>query len=386
MLVIVAGALANKCDNGGEAWVRLSWVRGLQKLGFKVFFLEQISAQNCIDAAGRNTNFANSRNREFFQAVTAAFGLSDRAALIYEGGQEIFGASCQELMHVADSAALLVNISGHLDVPFVMNRIPHKAYIDIDPGYTQIWNARGNDGARLAGHDSYFTIGENIGQADCVIPTSGVRWQPIRQPVVLEDWPVCPAGNPEVFTTVASWRGGYGSLEYNGKKLGLKVHEFRKVLGLPQVAEGIFEIALQIDAGDIQDRHALEKQQWRLVDPRKVAATPERFRQYVQDSSAEFSVAQGVYVDTGSGWFSDRSVRYLASGKPVLVQDTGLGRHYPIGSGLVLFRDLDEARIGSAHIISDYERHCRAARQLAETYFDSDKVLSRFIEEVGLSA
>src|SRR5262245_18585352 len=110
-----------------------------------------------------------------------------------------------------------------------------------------------------------------------------------------------------------------------------------------------------------------------------------RFRQYVQTSHAEFSVAQGIYVDTESGWFSDRTVRYLASGKPVLVQDTGFSRNLPVGEGLLVFRTLDEAAAGAEGIVRDYERHCQAARALAERYFDSDIVLGRLIEEIGVA-
>ena len=383
-VAIVAGAVANKCDNGGEAWVRLSWIRGLQKLGFDVFFVEQITSQNCRDASGKTTAFEASRNCKYFQKVIEDFNLGSHAALIYEGGKEIWGLSRQDLLDAADAAVLLVNISGHLDVPFLMDRIRHKAYIDIDPGYTQLWHAQGNDGARLAGHDSYFTIGENIGRAECRIPTNGIPWRTTRQPVVLDDWPVTLTDNPRSFTTVANWRGGYGAIEFQGKKLGQKAHEFRKYLDLPQRTEAKYEIALQIHPQDVADRNALEKHHWHLVTPHRVAATPDSFRQYVQQSGAEFSVAQGIYVDTRSGWFSDRSVKYLASGKPVLVQDTGLGTRYSTGEGLVLFQDLDGAQLGVERIRSNYEDHCCAARQIAESHFDSDKVLGRLIEELEL--
>ena len=383
---IVAGALANKCGNGGEAWVRLSWIRGLQKLGFDVFFIEQIDSHNCVDGAGKSTPFEKSANLEYFRRVTGDFDLAGRAALVCDGGKEVFGLSRQQLMDVADSAALLINISGHLEAPFLMDRICYKAYIDIDPGYTQIWHELGYDGARLAGHDAYFTIGENIGRACCGIPTAGIDWRVVRQPIVLEDWPPVASTDSDRFTTVAGWRGGYGALDYNGTKLGLKAHEFRKVLALPLRSSARFEIALQIDRADAADRLALEQHGWQLVSPRGASATPGDFRRYVQHSSAEFSVAQGIYVATASGWFSDRSARYLASGKPVLLQDTGLAQHYPVGKGLVLFRDLEEAITGSEQIRSNYEEHCRAARQLAEDYFDSDKVVGALLEDVRVTA
>src|SRR5262249_12092203 len=123
---------------------------------------------------------------------------------------------------------------------------------------------------------------------------------------------------------------------------------------------------------------------WHITDPRKVAGDPAGFLRYVQESGAEFSVAQGIYVETNCGWFSDRSVRYLASGKPVLVQDTGFGRHLPVGEGLVAFGTLDEAVEGAERIARDYDRHSRAARAIAEEHFDSDRVLGRLLQEVGV--
>jgi hypothetical protein len=165
---------------------------------------------------------------------------------------------------------------------------------------------------------------------------------------------------------------------------GLKVHEFRKFLELPRRSPYVFELALDIHPSDVKDLESLRRNGWRIVDPKQVVPDPAAFRQYLQTSSAEFSTAKGVYVETNSGWFSDRTVRYLASGKPALVQDTGFSRNYPVGEGLIAFRTLDEAVAGAEAIVRDYEKHCLAARKIAETSFDSDKVLARFLKEVGV--
>jgi hypothetical protein len=266
-----------------------------------------------------------------------------------------------------------------------MRRLRRKAYVDIDPGFTQFWYAAGHEGLRLDGYDFYFTIGENIGTPFCPIPTCGLRWRRTRQPVVLEDWPVSGGGDHDRFTTVATWRGPYGPVQYGGKTFGLKVHEFRKFVELPGLTRQTFEVALDIHPAEEKDLDLLRRHGWRLVDPKAAAPDPAAFRRYVQTSGAEFSVAQGVYVESASGWFSDRTVRYLASGKPALVQDTGFGRNYPVGEGLVAFRTLEQAVAGAERISRDYEGHCRAARALAEEHFDSEKVLGRFIEEVGVA-
>jgi hypothetical protein len=379
--LVVGGAIANKYLNGGEAWVRLSWIRGLQRLGFRVLFVEQIDPAACVDEHGAPAPFERSAPRAYFDRVMDLFGLTDSAALVLGDGEATSGLSYEEVLELAGDADLLVNISGNVHSRDLAGRVKRRAYVDLDPGFTQLWHAAGNPGARLEGHDVYFTVGENIGTEASNIPTSGLDWRPLPPPVVLEDWPYA-AGASGSFTTVGAWRGAFGPVEHEGRTYGLKVHEFRKMIELPRrVADAEFEIALDIHPGDAKDREALLEHGWRLTDPRTEVPGPLEFRDYVRRSGAEFSVAQGVYVETGSGWFSDRTVRYLASGRPALVQDTGFGRNHPVGEGLVPFRTLDEAAEGARRINAEYERHSTAARALAEAHFDSDKVLARFLEE-----
>lgn len=173
-------------------------------------------------------------------------------------------------------------------------------------------------------------------------------------------------------------------MHYAGRTYGLKCPEFRKFFEMPRRSGHPFEIALHIHPANQNDLDALRANGWRIVDPKQVAGTMEEFRRYVQNSWAEFSVAQGVYVETGSGWFSDRMVRYLASGKPAIVQDTGFSRHIPTGEGLLSFRTMEEALEAIERTEREYAKHCRAARRVAEEYFDSDKVIGRLLAEVGL--
>jgi hypothetical protein len=384
-LVVVSGAIANKLHQGGEAWVRLSYLLGLRRLGYHVHFLEQIAPQTCVSRDGVMTSFESSANREYFTSVMDEFGLSNCSTLLptdRHGGTTV----TPELKELADSASCLLNISGHLAIEPLLMRFRNKVFIDIDPGYTQYWHTMGTAGVRLSGHDWYFTIGENIGSLDCPIPTNGIRWQTTRPPVVLNEWPVAQVTSPLRFTTVANWRGSYGVVQFGDQTFGLKVHEFRKMFELPQRVAAQFEIALNIHPGDQKDLMALQEHDWKITDPLAAASTPARFRRYVQQSGAEFSVAQGIYVTTNSGWFSDRTVRYLASGKPVLVQNTGFSSNIPTGQGIIPFRTLDDAVRGSESIASDYAGHCAAARAIAEEYFDSDRVLDRLMDQVGIAA
>jgi hypothetical protein len=378
--IVVAGALANKAGSGGEAWVRLSWATGLARLGADVHLVEQIDPAHCVDASGEPCAVEHSVNLAFFEAVTSAHGL---AATLLAGDDRTFGASLDELRDLASATDLLVNISGHLRRPDMLRRFRRKAYVDIDPGFTQLWHAAGIHDLGLADHDVHFTIGENVGSPACDIPCAGIRWLPTRQPVVLEDWPVVAATSTERFTTIATWRGAYGPVAHRGRTLGVKAHEFRKYLELPSRVDQRLELALDIHAGDDADRLRLLDYGWRLVDPRVHTATPDSFRDYVQSSSGEFSVAQEVYTATCSGWFSDRTVRYLASGKPVLVQDTGFGRHLPVGAGLVSFSNFEEAVLGAKSIDADHAAHAAAARAVAERHFDANVVLPRFLEQAG---
>jgi hypothetical protein len=384
--VAVAGALANKTGNGGEAWVRMSWVSGLRRLGFDVVFVEEIDPGHCLDAVGKVVGFEDSANLAYFDQVTAQFDLVGSAALVYDGGAKIAGSTRSELLARIDGAALLVNISGHLRTEWLLRPFTMRTFVDIDPCFTQVWHADPAISARLGGHDLYFTIGENIGTGHCSVPTADVRWLPTRQPVVLDDWaPNERQSSTNRFTTVATWRGPYGPLEYRDTTYGLKVHQFRRFAELPKHSPHTFELALAFDPADAGDIAMLIQKGWEVVDPRLVASDPTAFRSYVQGSSAEFSCAQGVYVETDSGWFSDRTTRYLASGRPAVVQDTGFGRNLPVGEGLLAFRSTKEARRAVDDVAADYERHARAARALAEQEFDSDKVLGRFLEAVGVA-
>jgi hypothetical protein len=370
--IVVAGALGNKPGQAGEAWVKLSWVRGLQRLGFDVWFVEQLADSLPDDFPAA----------PWFRAVTERFGLADRALLL-GGNKSLVGPPVEDLLEVAPEADL-VNISGHLTFPPLFEAFRRRVMVDIDPGFTQFWHEEGLEGANVAGHDAYFTIGERIGRDDCPIPTSGIDWRPVRQPVVLEDWPVADGADGVRFTTIATWRGPFGPVEHGGRTYGLKVHEFRKFVELPQRSPDRFEIALDYHQADQGDVDALRGRGWLVADPQEVAGDPEAMRAYVQGSSAEFSAAQGMYVDTACGWFSDRSVRYLASGKPVLVQDTGFSDALPVGEGLLAFRTLEEAVAGAAEITGRYSEHCSAARRIAEEYFEAEWVLSRFCEEAEI--
>ena len=373
-VALVAGAVANKPHSGGAAWTRVSWALGLRRLGFDVVFVEEIDPRPDVCVAAR-----------WFTDVMRWAGLWPEVTLLARGSQLTLGLSRAELLERAAEAELLVNISGHLRDAEIRALPRRRVLVDLDPGYTQTWHAKGLDPGALDGHDEYLTVGERIGRPDCPIPTGDIHWRPVRQPVLLDDWPVT-RGDRDRFTTVASWRGPLGTIDVEGSPRGGKVHEFRRFAELPRLVRQRCEIALEIDPADEDDRWALLNHGWQLPSPREVAGTPEAFRTYVQASGAELSVAQGVYVAGRTGWISDRTVRYLASGKPALVQDTAIDDSLRTGAGLLTFTTLEEAVAGAAAIAADYERHSRAARALAEEHFASDRVLGGLLEAAEVAA
>jgi hypothetical protein len=381
-LVLVGGGIAANYPNGGIAWERLSWILGLKRLGFAVFVVDQLDHWRCVCPEGVEPGYENCLNRDYFERIIKRFGLADSAVLLGDAGEVLYGPSYPAVLEIAGAAEMLVNIAGDLRLDDLKRRVRMRVYVDVDPGLTQLSLAECPTNPRVAGHDLHFTIGENIGTSASPLPTSGLTWRHTRQPVLLDEWPVSTQGRPDRFTTVAAWRGVGPHPRLSTVEFGKKADELAKVIQLPRHASQVFELALKMRSADEPDRAMLEEHGWRVIDARTVSADPDSFRQYVQSSGAEFSVAKGAYADTWSGWFSDRTTRYLASGKPVLIQDTGFGRTIPTGEGLLTFRTLDEAVRGAARIEADYEHHCLAARRIAEDWFDSDKVLSRFIEDV----
>jgi hypothetical protein len=380
--IIIAGSLAQKPLRGGHTWVFLQYVLGFKSLGYEVIFVDHLQPEMCVNRTGQRCTLEESANLEYFVQIMDGFGLSGSYALLYGNGERVIGMPRATLLAKCEQAILLINVMGFLRDEEVLGRAQKRAFLDIDPGFGQMWQELGLS-TLFHGHDCYVTIGENIGRDSCSVPTCGLQWIPSRQPVQLDYW-TANAETPHLgFTTIASWRGAYGPVDFGGKTYGLRVHEFRKLASLPKSTGEAFEIALDIHPADAADRTLLEKNGWTLLEPSMVSDDVWRYRSFIRNSTAEFMVAKSMYVQTQSGWFSDRSSCYLAAGKPVLAQDTGLKRLYPVGQGLLTFSTLEEAIRGVGEIMRNYAAHARAARAIAEEYFDSKKVLRSLLEKVA---
>lgn len=379
--VVIGGAMAQTAGQGGLTWVFLQYLLGFRRLGWDVLLVDRIDAGMCQDRFGTATTTEQSINLRYLAEVMEAFDLHGQWALMDQQDDRFIGMSRKDVLDRVRGASFLLNVMGYVTDDEILEAAPRRVFLDIDPGFPQMWRELG-----LADifdrHDTFVTVGPNVGRPTCEVPTCGLEWIGTPQPVVLDHWPVAADAGP--FTSVVSWRGPFAPVEYRGRTYGLRVHEFRKFARLPASSGRPFEIAVDIHPADEKDRALLEAGGWSLVDPAAVAGDPWAYRGYIQRSAGEIGVAKNMYVATQSGWFSDRSICYLASGKPVAVQDTGLGDLYPVGEGLLTFSTVDEAAHCVDEICGDYGRHARAARRLAEECFDSDRVLGRLLQELDV--
>jgi hypothetical protein len=367
--VIVSGMIAATPWQGGATWAVLQYLLGLRRLGCDVHLLEPVDTTPPPDAI------------EYVHAVMERFGLADRWALIPSYGAEPVGLSRRELREVAGRGDVLLSVSGMLADRDVMDRVPVRAYLDLDPAFTQLWHDAEGVDMRLDGHTHFVTVADAIGEPGNSIPTCGREWLPTLPPVVLDEWPVASELTRNALTTVGHWRS-YGSIHHDGVHFGQKAHSLRPLIDLPDRTGARFELALAIHPDESADLEALADNGWALLDPADVARSPDDYQRFVQGSWAEFGLAKSGYAVSASGWFSDRSACYLASGRPVIAQDTGFGRRLPTGEGLLAFATAHDVLAGIEALQADYERHRRAAREIAVAHLDSDRVLGSLLERL----
>jgi hypothetical protein len=340
LVVLASHRLLEFPNAGGHFWVYMQYAQGLRSLGCDVWWLEEESEDD--------------EALETLRLRLARYGLSERLLL----------AGRSETLDVLDAADLLLNFNYRLRAS---SRL--KALVDIDPGLLQFWIARKQ--LDVVPHDVYFTTGEGIGEP----------WIHVSPPVSLELWPFTYDRDAQAFTTVSSWWGdewvaeGDGRYYENNKRVS-----FLEFAELPTKVDQTLELALMLGRGDKEDRRLLDRFGWHVRHSLSVTSTPEDYRAYIQRSRGEFSCVKPSCTRFQNAWISDRSICYLASGKPVVVQDTGPSDYVPVGRGLLRFTTLDEAAAALAEIDADYEGHCLAARGLAETYFDARRTAQRILD------
>jgi hypothetical protein len=361
-------------QGGGHRWVYLNWALGLHANGCRVIWLESVSPKALLERS-----FAN---LEALQRDLEPFGLGGSVALCSTTDQPLPAAltsGCLDL-EAAIAADLLLNLR-YGTHPGIVRRFRRRALIDIDPGLLQVWLSQGK--IAIPPHDVYFSIGETVGRPDACFPDGGLSWQYAPPCVALDAWPMHAASHDPAFTTVSHWNMGEGMYDVDGveayandKRIG-----FLPFLDLPRDAPCRLELALCLAPEENAERAMLRARGWSVVEAWEVTATPRAYRTYIQRSRGEFSCVKPSCIRLQNAWVSDRSLCYLASGKPVVVQHTGPSRILPDAEGILRFRDPEEALAMLRAAEARYDHHCRAGRALVEEHFDATKVVARVLAQ-----
>jgi hypothetical protein len=376
MIVILAGSIG-RFPVGGHAWVDMQYLLGLRALGHDVYYLEDCGEGSWVyNWHTKEVTTDLEYPTAFLRDCLTSIGFDGR--WLYRAGDQFVGMPQSCFRDLCSEADLMI-IRG---VPLLAWRSEYdcprrRIFIDSDPGFTQISLEHGHSALKMTVErcERLFTIGCGIGTPQCPIPTAGRKWSTIMPPVHLPHWPVAEGHQPTYFTSIMQWRS-YPKGFYKNVQYGDKQKEFPQFIDLPTLTGQPLLLALIGGAPDELSAHG-----WHVISGAAATLTPNSYRAFINNSRAEFGVAKEGYVHTRSGWFSDRSVCYLASGRPVLVQDTGQSEWIQTGEGLLTFRTLTDALDGIDAINNDYERQRRAARVLAERHFAAERVLPRMVEE-----
>lgn len=394
-LKIIVGGFIGILPAGGVTWDYVQYPVGFSMLGHDVYYIEDTRLYPVYQKAGSSWDDCSAAVAHV-KNVMDYFGMKHKWAYRDEASGQCFGLSVAEIKNICTTADVFVNISCSTFLRDEYLKIPVRILIDSDPMFTQIQydstqmftpGEPGGMKAMIDAHNYLFTFGENIGATDCRIPVAGLTWHTTRQPVCLNYWKpgehVSSLSAP--FTTLMNWTAGK-QLQYNGEAWGQKDIEFKKVLSLPHLVSDINFSAIVNQTGGTTkafNKEDIENSGWKILDAAIHAGTWQSYQQFIGGSLGEFSVAKETYVKANTGWFSCRSACYLAAGKPVVTQDTRWSKFLPTGLGLFAFTDLKTAKNAVEEVLANYKIHALHAREIAEEYFDSNKVLGRLLSKVG---
>ena len=386
MRVVVTG-LAATYPLGGVSWDYLAYVDGFRRLGAEVFYLEDTGSWFYQPSAATYTEDP-STSLAYLAAALARLDAADLAWAVRDPKGALHGPGAATVAAFCRSADLFLNVSGSCWLRDEYRGARRTAYLDTDPGFTQatlqaVERGTATDdqqfsAALIRRHDRFLTYGEAIADPACQVPHCGLTWKATRQPIVLDRWSVSPPPPGAPWTTVMSWAHGRAAPVIDGVERAGKDAEMLRFLDLPRRSGLPFELAV----GGEPPRELLAAHGWRVVEAWDCSRTMDVYQAYLRASRGEWSVAKQVYVVLRSGWFSTRSAAYLASGRPVVVQDTGWSAHYPTGEGLFAFTTVDDALAALAAIEADYPRHAAAARAVAEHELESGRVLAQLLADV----
>jgi hypothetical protein len=377
--------LVGQYPMAGVAWQAIHHLLGFRQLGWDAYYVED-SGASPYDPRTRSRTEDCRTAVAWVAEVMRRIGFADHWAYVDLAHGETHGLGPGRLAALYRDATAIVNLCGATAPRAEHRQGARLVYVETDPVYEQLRIANGVEDslAFLANHDVLFTYGENLGASDCPVPLGSFAWKTTRPPVVLDCWPVRNDAPGSAFTSVASWENKGKDITHRGVTYQWSKHvNFLRFLDLPRHAPQRF--ALAMDPADAAVAARLRAAGWQLVDPQPVSGDLDAYRDFVCGSRGEFTVAKDIYVRPRSGWFSDRSVCYLAAGKPVVTQDTGFGKFVPTGQGLFAYQTMEEAVDALARIDADYPAHAAAARRIAAEHFDSRNVLRRLLADAELA-
>ncbi|MHC4268189.1 MAG: glycosyltransferase [Planctomycetota bacterium] len=391
-LRIIVTGLVGLYPVGGVAWDYLQYIIGLSRLGYEVYYHEDTWSWPYHPLEKRHTSDGSYSAKyicDFFEQYAPELKEKWHYFHLHETDYGMTSAAFKEVVQTAD---LFLNVSGACSIPDHLSDHCKKVFLDTDPGYNQIvlserfaWSENVDRWCKTVDdHDMHLTYAENINALDCLIPKLNFYWKTTRMPIVIDLWKynerTLPVGDTP-WTTIMTWNAFKGKLLYQGQEYMSKGTEFKKIIELPHYVQ----VPLKVAVGGVNAPvEQLERYGWQVVDGPSATITPGDYQRFIVRSRGELSIAKNVYVEMRSGWFSCRSACYLAAGKPVVVQDTGFGNVLPTGEGLFAFNTMEEILTAFEAVNSDYEKHSRAARDIAEEYFRSETVLSKLLNDLGL--
>ncbi len=386
-LTIVVLGMMGRAPFAGQTWLYLNWLRGLAGLGHDVYYVEDDTVWPYdpeANAVSDDCGYAVGH----IAASMRAIGLADRWAFrLADREDACWGMSESVLRELYRRCDVLLNVVGATDLREEQLLAPLRVYVETDPVTAELRLACGDrhTAEAFANHDVIASYGENLGAPDCGVPLPEREYVHTRQPIDLALWPARFAPRARFFTTIGNYRQEGGDVEWRGSLYRWsKHHEWSRFIELPTKVSQEFELALMRCEGE--DREQLSLRGWRITSPVTMSLDAfGAYRRYIAGSRGEFTVAKDQNVRLRSGWFSERAACYLASGKPVVTQDTGFSRILPTGAGLFAVEDVDGAASAVEQVNADYRRHCEAARAIAVEYFDACGVAERLLDAVGVS-
>jgi hypothetical protein len=368
----------------GVTYQFLHYMIGLRKLGYDPYYIED-SGRWIYDPQINDLSPDASGNIKAIAPVLSEYGFADRWGFrgYYPDGQ-CYGMTKEQILQLYRDADAFLNITGAQEIRDEHMTCPRRIYVESDPFASQVRVSQDDYAAftALAAHDTHFSFGENLGATDCDVPLGNFHWLPTRQPVVPDLWSNFYGFDSTTYNTITTWHNKGKDVIYQGETYyWTKDREFKKFLDLPQYRPVQFELA----AGVNEDvKQLLHEHGWQQVHSVKISEDINRYREYIQRSRGEFTVARDQYVRPRTGWFSDRSACYLMAGRPVITQETGFSKFLPTGKGLFAFNTMDDILAAIDEIECDYEGNCRAAREIAADYFAAEKVIGSLMERAGL--